>query len=78
MPARAIRCFPSSRWPRRRSAAKSSADDIDGFLSGDAAVDEATLCRLLVAVAQREHVPASMAQGFVDFQLTRGELGVST
>ncbi|MEO7413686.1 MAG: UxaA family hydrolase [Opitutaceae bacterium] len=57
---------------------KISADDIDAFLSNEAAGDESTLLRLLVAVAQHDHVPASMAQGFVDFQLTRGELGVST
>ena len=36
------------------------------------------LLRLLVAIAQHDRIPASMAQGFVDFQLTRGELGVST
>ncbi|MSU70582.1 MAG: altronate hydrolase [Opitutaceae bacterium] len=55
-----------------------AADDIDAFLSGDAATDEATLARLLVAVAQRQHTPAVTAQGFTDFQLTRGLLGVST
>lgn len=58
--------------------AKISADDIDAFLSGDAGADQATLFRLTIAVAQQEHIPASMAHGFVDFQLTRGELGVST
>jgi altronate dehydratase len=55
-----------------------AADDIDAFLSGDAATDEATLGRLLAAVAQREQTPAVTAQGFTDFQLTRGLLGVST
>ena len=54
------------------------ADDIDAFLAGDAAADEATLRNLLVAVAQRELIPAANAHGFVDFQLTRGLLGVST
>jgi altronate dehydratase len=57
---------------------KISPADIDGFLVGNSADDEAALLRLLVAVAQRELVPAAMAQGFVDFQLTRGELGIST
>lgn len=57
---------------------KLSADDLDLFLSGDTSADEAALCRIMVAVAQRELTPAATAQGFVDFQLTRGELGVST
>ncbi len=54
------------------------ADDIDAFLSGDAATDEAALLSLIAAVAQRDRIPVANAQGFVDFQLTRGELGVST
>ena len=54
------------------------ADDIDAFLAGDALGDEASLKKLLIAVAQREFVPAANAHGFVDFQLTRGLLGVST
>ncbi|WP_414663451.1 UxaA family hydrolase [Horticoccus sp. 23ND18S-11] len=54
------------------------ADDIDGFLSGDAATDYATLVRTVAAVAQHEWIPVSMAQGFVDFQLTRGLLGLTT
>jgi hypothetical protein len=33
---------------------------------------------MLAAVAQHEHTPAATAQGFVDFQLTRGLLGVTT
>ena len=54
------------------------ADDIDAFLSGNAATDEAALKKLVVSVAQRELVPAANAHGFVDFQLTRGLLGVTT
>lgn len=54
------------------------ADDIDLFLSGAAAADRTALMALIVAVAQREHTPAAVAQGFVDFQLTRGELGLTT
>ncbi len=53
-------------------------DDIDAFLAGDARDDESTLVRLIVAVAQREHATAAAAQGIVDFQLTRGELGLTT
>ena len=54
------------------------ADDIDAFLSGDANTDTAALAAIVIAVAQRERTPAANAQGFVDFQLTRGELGVTT
>ena len=55
-----------------------AADDVDLFLTGNIADDLPALEKLLVAVAQREHTPVANAQGFVDFQLTRGELGVST
>ncbi len=54
------------------------ADDIDLFLSGDAAADVTSLVHTIVAVAQREQTPAATAQGFVDFQLTRGLLGLTT
>jgi altronate dehydratase len=53
-------------------------DDIDVFLSDESGEDEATLTRLLVAVAQRTQTPVANAQGFVDFQLTRGLLGLTT
>ncbi len=55
-----------------------AGDDIDLILSGEAADDETELMRWIVQVAQRERTPASMAQGFVDFQLTRGLLGLTT
>ncbi|HEX2854688.1 MAG TPA: UxaA family hydrolase [Opitutaceae bacterium] len=55
-----------------------AVEDVDGFLSGDAGADWAMLLALVTATVEREHIPASMAQGFVDFQLTRGELGIST
>ncbi len=54
------------------------ADDIDLFLSGDAGANQAAIEQLLVAVAQGEYTPAANAHGFVDFQLTRGLLGVTT
>jgi altronate dehydratase len=54
------------------------ADDIDAFLSGDVAADEALLFQLLAAVVQHESTPAANAHGFTDFQFTRGLLGVST
>ena len=55
-----------------------AASEIDVVLSGDAIRDEAELWKILAAVAQGERNPAAMAQGFVDFQLTRGLLGLTT
>lgn len=55
-----------------------AAEDIDLFLTDDPAANLTALETLLVAIAQRERLPAANAAGFVDFQLTRGELGVST
>ena len=54
------------------------ADDIDFFLTGHTSGDESALLRALAAVAHREFTPAASARGFVDFQLTRGLLGVTT
>ena len=62
--------------PQRRGILP--ADDIDLFLSGDAEADHVTLLQWLIAVAQRERLPVANAQGFVDFQLTRGLLGLTT
>ena len=55
-----------------------AADDIDFFLSGEAASDQAALERLLADVAGGERTAAASAQGFVDFQFTRGLLGVTS
>ncbi len=54
------------------------ADDLDLFLSGDPAADAAELLAWIHAVARRERTPVATAQGFVDFQLTRGLLGLTT
>ena len=54
------------------------ADDIDLFLSGNSVADVADLMRIIIATAQRDRLTASNAQGFVDFQLTRGLLGLTT
>jgi altronate dehydratase len=54
------------------------ADDVDVFLAGEADADAATVRQWLVEVAQRTRVPVANAQGFVDFQLTRGLLGLTT
>jgi altronate dehydratase len=55
-----------------------AADDIDFFLSGEAASDQAALEKLLADVAGGERTAAASAQGFVDFQFTRGLLGVTS
>jgi altronate dehydratase len=54
------------------------AEDIDLFLQGDATSDERLLLDEIRAVAEQKRVPRSLAGGFVDFQLTRGLLGVTT
>lgn len=52
--------------------------DIDAFLSGDPVADTAAVAQLVRAVAQRDQTVAVDAQGLVDFQITRGLLGVTT
>jgi altronate dehydratase len=55
-----------------------AADDIDFFLSGNSGHDEVILRKLLVEVAERARTPSANAQGFVDFQFSRGLLGVTS
>jgi altronate dehydratase len=55
-----------------------AAEDIDGFLSGEAAADAALAASLVAGVASRQMSPRAAALGFTDFQLSRGLLGVST
>jgi hypothetical protein len=52
--------------------------DVDLVLGGDALAGERDLRRLLAGTVQGEYMPAANAGGFVDFQLSRGLLGVST
>ena len=53
-------------------------DDIDLALTGVADAWAGQLAGLLAEVARGEHVPGALQQRNVDFQLTRGLLGVST
>jgi altronate dehydratase len=53
-------------------------DEIDGFLSGMGEQDSAAIMDALVETAAGRHIPACMAQGNADFQITRGLLGIST
>ncbi|MBI5688755.1 MAG: UxaA family hydrolase [Verrucomicrobia bacterium] len=55
-----------------------AASDIDAFLTGDAAVDALTLSLLLAATVQHDRTVAAETLGAVDFQLTRGLLGLTT
>lgn len=52
--------------------------DVDAVLTGEIETDTATLFRLLAATVQHERESTASAGGFVDFQLSRGLLGVST
>ncbi|MEO5819111.1 MAG: UxaA family hydrolase, partial [Vicinamibacteraceae bacterium] len=54
-----------------------SEDDVD-FIAAGATSDPDRLRDLVLATARRDAVPAAQAAGFVEFQLTRGLLGVST
>ena len=54
-----------------------ASEDVDLILSG-AATDFQAMLDLVVAAAAGERQPKANAGGFVDFQLTRGLLGVST
>ena len=55
-----------------------ASDDVDLILARGDNDAAGRLERLLLATLRREHTPAATAGGFVDFQLTRGLLGVST
>ena len=55
-----------------------AAADVDLVLAGEADADEAALLGLLGDVVEGRLRPAASAGGFVDFQLSRGLLGVST
>jgi hypothetical protein len=57
---------------------KLPGDDIDLFLTGDAAADARAMVQLVAGTASRHLVPKVTSEGFADFQLTRGLLGVST
>jgi altronate dehydratase len=52
--------------------------DVDAVLADDSAANEVALQRLVTATVERTYTPVASAGGFVDFQLSRGLLGVST
>ena len=53
-------------------------DDIDLFLTDHADENSTALTQLIVAIAQHDRLPAVSSTGSVDFQFTRGLLGVTT
>jgi len=55
-----------------------ASEEVDLFLTGEITVDTLRLEKLLVAVAELKHKPVANAQGMVDFQFTRGLLGVTS
>jgi altronate dehydratase len=55
-----------------------AAAEIDAELTGNPAADADALLALVARVADRRQTPVANAQGNVDFQLTRGELGLTT
>ncbi len=60
------------------SAFSGSILDVDLALTGNEAADDLALFALLRAALQGEIAPVANSGGFVDFQLSRGLLGVST
>jgi altronate dehydratase len=55
-----------------------AAEDVDHVVGGDGKKEIEPLRDLILATARRDYQPASRVGGFVDFQITRGLLGVST
>ena len=55
-----------------------SASDVDVLLSGDVTEDEINLLELISEAAEGTLRPVARASGSVDFQISRGLLGVST
>lgn len=62
----------------RSQLAMAAEKDVDLCLRADAAENVASLLPLIAAVANGEYTAVASAKGFVDFQLSRGLLGVST
>jgi altronate dehydratase len=60
------------------SAFPGAVTDVDLVLTGDETADDLALSAILRATFQGENAPAANRGGFVDFQLSRGLLGVST
>ena len=64
--------------PATRGAVADEDVDLVLTLGGDPDADLERLVELVLASARRDYTPVAQASGFVEFQLTRGLLGVST
>jgi altronate dehydratase len=53
-------------------------DDVDLFLTGNSVEDSSAIEALLISVAELKHAPVVNALGLVDFQFSRGLLGVTS
>jgi altronate dehydratase len=70
--------IPTLQFAESDRRGRIPADEIDGFLTGDAAQDSIAILDILIATSAGRRIPAAIAQGNTDFQITRGLLGVST
>ena len=69
---------PAGGGPSLRGVVSDEDVDLALSLGGDPDANLERLVELVIASARRDYVPAAQAGGFVEFQLTRGLLGVST
>ncbi len=70
--------FPVIQVAESSERAAIAAQDVDFFLSGDAASDQTALEKIVIETACRKRAAVASAHGFVDFQFTRGLLGVTS
>ncbi len=70
--------LPTLQVREAGSASAGSTDDVDAILPADPVAVQREALRLVLSVAAREYRPKAFAAERVDFQLTRGYLGVST
>lgn len=70
--------LPVLQVAERSTLPAAAAGDVDVILKGDLVADEVELLRVLARTAEGRQTPVASAGGFVDFQLSRGLLGVST
>jgi len=77
-PQQAHPMLPLIQVAEASALASASTADVDLVLTGNAATDDRALDALLRSVVEGRATPVANTAGFVDFQLTRGLLGVST
>jgi altronate dehydratase len=77
-PQQAHPMLPLLQVAEKEADRATASEDLDLLLVGDLHDDVAKVLRAIASVATGETVPKASAGGFVDFQLSRGLLGVST